>query len=83
MEKLEIVREKKQQHQEKLVQKNITEAFNKLPETAKKRMLEEEEKEKRLELKEAKENIWKRWRGKKDVKKDKRLENRTSRKDLM
>ena len=37
MERLEIVREKKQQHQEKLVQEKIKDAFNKLPETAKKR----------------------------------------------
>ena len=45
-------------------------------------MLEEEEKEKRLELKEVKKNVWKKWRGKGE-KKDKRLENPKSRKKLM
>ena len=81
-ERLEKVGAKKAVEKEKLIQRKITEAITRLPDIEKKRMLEEEEKEKRLELKEIKENVWKKWRGKGE-KKDKRLENPKSRKELM
>ena len=49
----------------KTIQLKISESLKRLPETRKKAIEAEEEKERRLLLKEAKEELWKRWRQKK------------------
>ena len=49
---------------ENLVQKKVTEIWEKLPLDDKENFRREEERKKRFELREAKINIWKKWRGK-------------------
>ena len=66
--------------QEKETTKEMSRKWSMLPPTDRKRITEEEERHKRLEIKEAKENIWKRWRRKE--KPDKRLETEQGRADV-
>ena len=49
---------------QRLTQKKITENWNRLPESEKRHLEKEETKRRRLELREAKINIWKKWRRK-------------------
>ena len=53
------------------LQTKITDTLNKLPENEIEILEYEERKRRRLEIKEAKENIWKRWRGKRSDLKEK------------
>ena len=46
----------------KVQQKKITESWNRLPENEKKRLEQEEEKRRKLDLRDAKMNLWKKWR---------------------
>ena len=68
-------------HKEKEFVNTIHKKWNELPEKERKRLAEEEDKIRRLEIKEAKENIWKRWR--KKEKPDKRMETEKGRKEMM
>ena len=51
-------------HKEKEFANTMQKNWNGLPENERKRQTEEEDKIRRLEIKEARENIWKRWRRK-------------------
>ena len=63
--------EKKQNEQEanKQLQQKITETWKRIPEHEQIHMLKEEEKRRRMELREVKINVWKRWRKETDVRK--------------
>ena len=58
-------RECKDKAEKKKLQTKITDTLVKLPENERAILEYEERKKRRLEIKEARENIWKRWRGKK------------------
>ena len=64
--KLELARIQKEETLTRLRQKKISETWNLLPETARRKSLAEEEKRRRLELRETKVNIWKKWRRRED-----------------
>ena len=61
------VAEKKEEMRKNLIQKKLTECWLQLPEKEKHKFRGEEERRKRLELKEVKENLWK-WRTRQDKK---------------
>ena len=54
---------RKEDFKRKVVQKKLTQSWLQIPEREKEKFRSEEEKRKRLELKEVKENLW-RWRNK-------------------
>ena len=54
--------ELKNSKEEKELQTRITETWKRIPEHEKRHLVKVEEKRKRLELREAKVNVWKRWR---------------------
>ena len=68
-------------HKEKEFANTMQKKWNGLPENERKRQAEEEDKIRRLEIKEARENIWKRWRRKE--KPDKTMETEKGRKKMM
>ena len=55
----------------KKTQQKITQTWKRIPEHEQRHMLKEEETRRRFELREAKVNIWKKWRNEKDDKKKK------------
>ena len=73
--RLELAKVQKEETLKTIKQKKITEAWKKLPEVERNRYIEEEEKRKRLELKEMKSNIWKKWRGKEKKQDEKAKKN--------
>ena len=52
-----------------LIQKKIEETFKKIPGREKEKIVEEEIRKERLELREVKRNLWKKWRGEKEKEK--------------
>ena len=81
-ERKEKAREKKEKTMNNFVQKKITDALYKLPEKERNELKDEEIKVKRLELKEAKENVWKKWRNKKE-KNDKQIEKNKTKTEIL
>ena len=58
----QTAKNKKEQETSKLIQSKITSTWRRLPEHEKKHLLAEEENRRRFELREAKVNLWKKWR---------------------
>ena len=63
---MELARIQKEETLTRLRKKKISETWNLLPETERRKLLAEEEKRRRLELRETKVNIWKKWRRRED-----------------
>ena len=64
LERLSMAREKKESFERTMVQRKITATLKKLPEFERGKFLKDEEKCRLQDLKEVKENLWKKWRGK-------------------
>jgi hypothetical protein len=62
IKRLTLAKIQKEETLRKLKQKKISESWKMLPEHEKKKFLIEEEKQRRMELRELKVNIWKKWR---------------------
>ena len=64
--KLELARRQKEETLTRIKQKKFNETWKLIPEHERRKILAEEEKIRRFELREAKINIWKKWRRKED-----------------
>ena len=70
--RLKRAAQQKKETLKSLQQKKITESWKRLPEHERRKLEENETRKRRLELRDAKINIWKKWRGKKNDKQEHR-----------
>ena len=76
--RLQRAKNQKEKERSNLIQNKITSTWRRLPEHEKKHLLAEEEKRRRLELREAKVNLWKKWRSESEEQKRNTRTNRKS-----
>ena len=75
-DRLEKCSREKEKLQKKIVEEKISAALRSLPREERERYIAEEEKEKRIEMKTIKENIWKKWRNRREENRQKSGEER-------
>ena len=75
-DRLEKCNREKEKLQKKIIEEKISAALSSLPREERERYIAEEEKEKRIEMKNIKENIWKKWRNRREENRQKSGEER-------